>query len=53
VIDLVGLRRAYIYKLQQEGRFPRRVKIGGRAVGWVEEDIQQWLSARVRESDNG
>jgi prophage regulatory protein len=51
VMDAVGLRRAVIYKLQSEGRFPKRVKItGGRAVGRIEEEIQAWLAKRV-ESD--
>jgi prophage regulatory protein len=50
VIELVGLRRAAIYKLQSEGRFPRRVKLGVRAVGWVEAEIQEWLAERIQES---
>lgn len=49
VMDVVGLRRAAIYKLQAEGRFPRRVKItGGRAVGWIEAEIQDWLKQRIQ-----
>ena len=51
VIQLVGLRRASIYKMQSEGRFPRRVKLGIRAVGWVEEEIQEWLAKRIEEND--
>jgi prophage regulatory protein len=43
VMERVGLRRAAIYKLVSEGRFPQRVKLGGRAVGWVESEIQEWI----------
>jgi len=29
--------------MMAEGKFPRPVKIGRRAVGWIEEDINQWI----------
>jgi prophage regulatory protein len=36
-----------IYQLEAERRFPRRVRIGIRAVGWVESEIQHWLAGRI------
>ena len=36
-----------IYQLEAERRFPRRVRIGIRAVGWVESEIQHWLASRI------
>jgi prophage regulatory protein len=47
---LTGLGRSFIYQLQAEGRFPQRVKLGVRAVGWVEEEVQRWLGDRIAES---
>jgi prophage regulatory protein len=47
---LTGLCRSSIYQLQAQKRFPSRVKIGARAVGWVEEDVQQWVAERVARS---
>jgi prophage regulatory protein len=47
VIQATGLKRSIIYRLQAENRFPRSVKITDRAVGWVESDVQTWLSQRV------
>ena len=46
VLDLVGLKKATVYQLLRTGQFPRSVKITSRAVGWVEEEIQQWLAER-------
>ncbi len=46
----VGLRRAAIYKEMAEGRFPKPVKIGPRAVAWIESDIDAWISARVADA---
>jgi prophage regulatory protein len=46
VLELVGLKKATVYELQRTGQFPRSVKITSRAVGWVEEEVQQWLAER-------
>ncbi|HWM69914.1 MAG TPA: AlpA family transcriptional regulator [Steroidobacteraceae bacterium] len=43
VCALTGLGRSFIYQLQAEGCFPQRIKLGARAVGWVEEEVQRWL----------
>jgi len=45
-----GLCRTMIYQLEAEHRFPRRVKIGVRAVGWIEGEVQEWLTQRVERS---
>jgi prophage regulatory protein len=50
VCALTGLRRSYIYQLQAGGRFPQRIKLGARAVGWIEEEVQKWLADRIAES---
>jgi prophage regulatory protein len=39
-----GLCRSMIYQLEVEQRFPNRIKIGVRAVGWLEEEVQEWLT---------
>ncbi|KXJ61610.1 MAG: hypothetical protein AXW14_08680 [Alteromonas sp. Nap_26] len=28
------------------GKFPRSIRIGARAVGWLESDIDQWIETR-------
>lgn len=45
-----GLSRSTIYLRIAEGSFPRPVSLGARAVGWLESDIEQWLTSRVEES---
>lgn len=49
VMDVVGLSRSTIYALQEEGRFPKAVKLSTRAIGWVESEIQAWLAERIRQ----
>jgi predicted DNA-binding transcriptional regulator AlpA len=45
VISLVGLSRTTIWRLEQIGQFPRRKRVGLRAVGWSLEEIQCWISS--------
>ena len=45
---LTGLSRSTIYA---DCSFPRGVKIGQRAVGWVEQEVLDWIDARVTQRD--
>lgn len=45
-----GLSRSTIYNRIAEGNFPEPVSLGGRAVGWIEAEIQDWLEARIQAS---
>ncbi|MEX0733675.1 MAG: AlpA family phage regulatory protein [Steroidobacteraceae bacterium] len=47
VCKVTGLGRSMIYQLESQRRFPSRVRIGLRAVGWVESEVQLWLARRV------
>ena len=40
VCKVTGLGRSMIYQLEAQRRFPCRVRIGARAVGWVEAEVQ-------------
>ena len=48
-----GLSRSTIYLRIQVGTFPKPVNLGGRAVGWLENEIEAWLAARIECRDNG
>jgi prophage regulatory protein len=50
VCEVTGLRRSMIYQLEAEQRFPRRIKIGMRAVGWIQGEVQQWVVQRIERS---
>ena len=42
-----GLSRSTIYALMAEGRFPKPIKLGERAVGWAEAEVSAWIEARM------
>jgi prophage regulatory protein len=46
-----GLPRSTIYELMARGTFPRPIRLGARAVGWLETEIAAWQRARVAERD--
>lgn len=48
VVELTGMSRSMVYKLQSSGDFPSSVQLGERAVGWHHADVAQWLDRKRR-----
>jgi prophage regulatory protein len=51
VKDTTGLGGSTIYRYVAAGRFPKPVSLGGGSIGWIEEEVLKWVSARVAERD--
>jgi len=47
-----GLSRSTIYLRISEGCFPKPVSLGSRAVGWIEDEIDEWVNQKVDASRN-
>lgn len=47
---VTGLKRSSIYLKIKEGDFPKPIKLGMRAVAWLEADVMQWIESKVTES---
>ena len=43
-----GLSRSTIYALMKIGKFPLPRRIGARAVGWPEDEIERFINTRPR-----
>jgi len=50
VLARTGLSRSTIYVRLEQGRFPRPVSLGARAVGWIESEVDEWMRARIAAS---
>jgi prophage regulatory protein len=50
-LEKTGLGRSTLYKKIAEGTFPQPVPLSDRAVGWVAEEVENWLRARLEERD--
>ena len=53
VIARVGMKRSNIYLMLEDGSFPKPLKLGKRALGWVESEIDAWLEGLVAQRDKG
>ena len=58
LISRIGYARSTIYAFIKEGRFPPPFKLSpdGRAIGWSEETINEWIDHRksdLQYEDNG
>ncbi|WP_330212024.1 AlpA family phage regulatory protein [Pseudomonas sp. Z18(2022)] len=42
-----GFKRAHLYNLMKEGKFPQAKRIGLRAVGWDSLEIERWIVERL------
>ncbi|QMJ04909.1 MULTISPECIES: helix-turn-helix transcriptional regulator [Enterobacteriaceae] len=45
-----GYSKAWIYRLISQKRFPSSIKIGSRAIAFVESEIDEWVNQRIAES---
>ncbi len=53
VLARTGLSRSTIYVRLDQGRFPRPVSLGARAVGWIESEVDEWIRERIADSRSG
>lgn len=47
VMEKVGFGRSTIYRKASEGTFPKPIKLGERSVGWIEDEIDEWLDKQI------
>lgn len=52
VMRQTGLSRSTIYEMTNRGEFPRQIKLGRRAVGWIANDVLNWIRTKVDSHPN-
>lgn len=45
--ELVLYTPQHIARLEAAGKFPKRVRLGPNRVGWVEDEVLDWLQRRI------
>ena len=48
VLERTGLGRSALYVLMKAREFPRPLRIGARAVAWLEDEVEEWIRKRPR-----
>ncbi len=51
VKELVTYSFAHTARLEADGKFPKRVRLGSGRVAYVESEVQDWMASRVAERD--
>jgi len=46
VMQLTGLSRMTIYRLELSGKFPQRRRLSQNSVAWLESDVELWAESR-------
>lgn len=47
---ITGLSRSTIYSRVSMGSFPKPISLGSRAVGWIESEVSDWITHRIKQS---
>jgi len=48
VMNLTGLSRSSIYLQVKNKEFPQPIKMGKRAIRWEHDNIEDWMSTRIK-----
>lgn len=50
VKERIGCSRSSIYLMISQNLFPTPISLGGRSVGWLESEINDWIDQRIQAS---
>ncbi|NOZ33004.1 MAG: AlpA family phage regulatory protein [Alphaproteobacteria bacterium] len=45
--EMVLYSPQHIARLEAAGQFPKRVRLGANRVGWVEDEVLDWIQQRI------
>jgi len=46
VMQMTAVSRATIHRLERAGDFPRRRRLAGHSVAWLEGEVREWVATR-------
>lgn len=46
VAALTKLSKSTRWRLERDGKFPKRRQLSAKSVGWIEGEIQDWMKSR-------
>lgn len=49
VLSKTGFKKSWIYLLISKNSFPKPIKMGARAIAFVEAEIDEWVEDRINE----
>ena len=52
VMARTGLPRSSVYHKMSQDEFPQTVNLGLRSVGWIADEVEEWIQNRIDDSRN-
>ena len=52
VLKFTGFGRSQIYRLINQGEFPKQIQISPGSVAWLHSEVSEWMKERIRLSRN-
>ncbi|MBA3014963.1 MAG: AlpA family transcriptional regulator [Proteobacteria bacterium] len=49
LLAMVGLSDPTIWRMEKDGKFPKRIRLGGNSCGWISDEVDSWLEERMAE----
>ena len=47
VFALTGLSKSTRWRLEKDGRFPKKRQLSAKSVGWLATEIEEWIQTRA------
>jgi prophage regulatory protein len=44
----VPFSRMHISRMEKAGKFPMHIKLGGKSIAWVRDELDAWLAQRMK-----
>ena len=52
VLSKTGYQKSWVYRLISENQFPKPIKLGRRAVAFIEIEVDEWILQKISQSRN-
>ena len=49
--EMIPYTPQHILRLEKAGKFPKRLKLGARRVGWLLSEIESWIAVRAAQRE--
>jgi len=48
VMNITGLSRTTLWRLERAGKFPMRLRLSANRIGWRKDEVEGWIATRPR-----
>ena len=47
VREVVPYSASHLWRLERAGQFPKRVRLGGNRIAWVQSEVSAWVESKL------